>query len=160
MKEVVNDTFQAGDFISLLPENQLAVGEDFETMRRQVDYSEQFALIRNFDTILERPFYEILIMALYFSSDSELQSHLVDLIQRFSQQKKEFLDNIKHLQLLIEPNLIHFYRHWNNMINQIKKGVSHSQAWLQLDTPAEQNFQNEEKLKLNKRILLNFLRDF
>ena len=61
------------------------------------------ALVRNIDAVLKRPFYEVLIVGLYFAKDSTLKNEIVELIQRYSCQKNELINNIIELQLMVAP---------------------------------------------------------
>jgi hypothetical protein len=71
---------------------------------------------RSFDRILERPFIETLMLALYFSRNPELENAVVEVISRypslelecllrFTMQKREFCHNLARLQMLLTPDL-------------------------------------------------------
>lgn len=61
----------------------LCSGEDHETIKPMRIYGKA-PLIRSFDTILERPFSEVLMLALYFTKNPDLENRIVDLIERFA----------------------------------------------------------------------------
>lgn len=68
------------DFITLLPEDQLEIGQEADKIKVNKEYTTKCQLVRHLDIVMERPFYEVLVMALYFTSNSELQNEIVDLI--------------------------------------------------------------------------------
>ena len=72
------------DFLSLFPEDMLASGEDYEKIVTKKPYTDDAPEVRSFDQMLERPFSEVLLLALYFTRNPELQNDIVDLIQRFA----------------------------------------------------------------------------
>ena len=67
--ELVKANFDQ-DFLTLFPEDMLASGEDIDKQKAMKEYTP--APIRAFDQILERPFSEILLLALYFTQHPEL----------------------------------------------------------------------------------------
>lgn len=60
------------DFLSLFPEDMLASGEDFEKIVTKIPYVDDAPEVRSFDQMLERPFSEVLLLALYFTRNPEL----------------------------------------------------------------------------------------
>jgi hypothetical protein len=58
------------DFLKLFPEDMLSSGEDIAVQKPMKEY--ETAPLRAFDQILERPFSEILLLALYFTQHAEL----------------------------------------------------------------------------------------
>jgi inositol 1,4,5-triphosphate receptor type 3 len=51
--------------------------------------------IRHFDKIVDRPFIEVLLKSFYLASDHGLLNHIVELIERFQNQRYEFSLYIK-----------------------------------------------------------------
>lgn len=61
------------------------------------EYCEKFQTVRNFDLILDRPFYETLILSLYFSANAKLSNKIVELIEKFSSQRYDLVQNLIEL---------------------------------------------------------------
>lgn len=75
----------------------LCSGEDHEIIQPMKEYTKNPPTVRSFDHILERPFSEILMIALYFTKNPELENKIVDLIERFSRQKKELCQHLENI---------------------------------------------------------------
>jgi hypothetical protein len=68
----VSEFEEKHNYVELLPELGTEVGIDVEEIKPMFEYCEKFQTVRNFDMILDRPFYETLILALYFSTNAKL----------------------------------------------------------------------------------------
>jgi len=65
----------------LLPENNSSAGGDLENESKFKNYTD-FEHIRSFDSILEKPFIEVLLFSFFFTSAAPLQNSLLGLIRR------------------------------------------------------------------------------
>lgn len=68
----------------MMPEEQVEVGADVTRVKNMTEYVDHPPIVRNFDAIVDRSFYETLVFTLYFSTDAQLQNEIVDLIQKYS----------------------------------------------------------------------------
>lgn len=109
--------------------------------------------VRNFDLILERPFYESLLLSLYFSSNPQLSNKIVCLIESYSSQRNSLLRNLVELQVVVAPEIVAFYKKWSRLLNKLKRNIPNCQAWLQLDTPQKLNGRNEVNFNKNLRLV-------
>jgi inositol 1,4,5-triphosphate receptor type 3 len=77
--------------LSLLPEDVLRPGQDYEEVKPMKEWVYYPPTVRSFDQILERPFLEVLLLTLYFTQNSELENRLVELLELYATQKNEFV---------------------------------------------------------------------
>ncbi|CAD8133483.1 unnamed protein product [Paramecium octaurelia] len=145
------------NYTDLLPELGIEVGEDVDSIQTMKEYCEKFQTVRNFDIILDRPFYETLILSLFFSTNAKLSNKIVELIEKYSSQRYDLVQNLTELQVVVSMETIAFYKKWSRLLNKLKRNIPNCQAWLQLDTPQKLNGRNEtnfqKNLKLVKKII-------
>ncbi len=72
--------FFENDFKGLLPEDILISDKEEQEIQKIKQYSENSSLVKSFDEILDRPFIEVLLLALYFANHPILENSIVDLI--------------------------------------------------------------------------------
>ncbi|CAD8201229.1 unnamed protein product [Paramecium pentaurelia] len=130
----------------LLREDLLKPGQK-KFQQRGIKDHVQINRIRHFDRIIDRPFIEVLLKGFYFANDHVLQNHIVELIERFQNQRSEFCNYLKQIQMIMTNNLQIIYRTMYILVQKLKNNVQNSQIWLRLDIPIALNEKNEETIE-------------
>ncbi|CAK81773.1 unnamed protein product (macronuclear) [Paramecium tetraurelia] len=128
----LNDEVKEEELIKLFPEEILMSGEQWidkpENERRLNRTSAP--VLKTFDEVLRRPFIEVLLISLYFSRNPQLENQIVELIQRFARQKKEFLQHFENIQILDTNESQQLFDVWVQMTQILKNNVQRSQTWI------------------------------
>ncbi|CAD8153241.1 unnamed protein product [Paramecium pentaurelia] len=128
MNEEVNEE----DLIKLFPQEILMSGEQWvdkpELEKKPIRQSGP--TLKSFDEVLKRPFIEVLLISLYFARNPQLENQIVELIQRFARQKKEFLQHFDNIQILDTNESQQLFKVWVKMIASLKNNVQRSQTWI------------------------------
>ncbi|CAD8204536.1 unnamed protein product [Paramecium pentaurelia] len=130
----------------LLREDLLKPGQK-KFQQRGIKDHVQINRIRHFDRIIDRPFVEVLLKGFYFANDNVLQNHIVELIERYQNQRSEFCNYLKQIQMIMTNNLQIIYRTMYILVQKLKNNVQNSQIWLRLDIPIALNEKNEETIE-------------
>ncbi|CAK68868.1 unnamed protein product (macronuclear) [Paramecium tetraurelia] len=128
----LNDEVKEEDLIKLFPEEILMSGEQWvDKQDSEKKANKQSApVLKSFDEVLRRPFIEVLLIALYFSRNPQLENQIVELIQRFARQKKEFLQHFENIQILDTNESQQLFNVWVQMTSILKNNVQRSQTWI------------------------------
>jgi len=128
-EEFINEETNFDEFLQLLPENAVEVGEKIVKSGKFKNFT-QGEEFKFFDEILERPFMEILLLSFYFSDDSKLQNSIMGLVYRSSNQKLSFFNMINKLEILFSKEQIDVYESFNHLVQKLNLLISNSQVIL------------------------------
>ncbi|CAD8076144.1 unnamed protein product [Paramecium sonneborni] len=128
----LNEEVKEEDLIKLFPEEILMSGQqwvDKPESERKLNRTSA-PVLKSFDEVLRRPFIEVLLISLYFSRNPQLENQIVELIQRFARQKKEFLQHFDNIQILDTNESQQLFNVWVQMTSILKNNVQRSQTWI------------------------------
>ena len=135
VEKVYSDTskdIEKIDFVgylkTLLPESDLESGGKYNAENTTFKNYTQYENTKSFDTVLQKPFIESLLMGFFFTSSARLQNSILSLIQRCCGEKEKVKDSIDKLELLFSEEHKLLYTKIGKKLNVLKNFVSNAQV--------------------------------
>jgi len=113
---------------TLLPDSYAEVAGTVNTEESKFRNYTQFAEIKSFDAILERPFMESLLMGFFFTQSAPLQNALLGLLKRCCTEKKKLKESIDRLELLFSEEQKTLFAKIQSKIIKLKNLTSNAQV--------------------------------
>ena len=142
-----------------MPDLFVVPGDDVRNKQSQFMRLCQREEVRDLDSILERPFVEILLITFYFSSDPQLQNSLADLLFKLYNQRDKLIKNIQKVSL-VEESSVKDYSKLSSLVNKLKSLLGSSQNWLQIIEQNNYDEKAEETLMLTQKKLIKMIKVF
>ena len=114
------------EFKSLFPSKVLKVREKKRSERKNFLGKDVY----NLDTVLERPFIEVLIIAFYLAHNAELEEKIMGLIEKSTTQSERFFENLRRLELLTTSDEKKTYIKVNKYMDRLKISNFTTQVFL------------------------------
>ena len=142
-----------------MPDLFVVPGDDVRNKQSQFMRLCKREEVRDLDSILDRPFVEILLITFYFSSDPQLQNSLADLLFKLYNQRDKLIKNIQKVSL-VEESSVQSYSKLPSLVNKLKSLLGSSQNWLQIIEQNNYDEKAEETLMLTQKKLIKMMRVF